>query len=144
MSTGTSIINTISLYLDFSLHWHVWRTSFKLTSMKQGLMLKLVKINCDTNLLARAYTISQLDRYVGICIWLRRKFGLKDTCFIKSLLQCRIFREAGFDAKINFGTRKATQEELPQLDGWSTVGHCWVTLNGQNPSYDFPFVFQYP
>lgn len=133
-----------SLYLDIPLHWSTWTTVFKLTRARPGALLKFIEIDLPTKTLRKNYTPDQLYRYVCLCVGLRRRLGFKDTCLIKSLLQCRLYREAGFDARVHFGTRTADEEERHNLDGWSTVGHCWVTLNNETIPADFPFVFTHP
>lgn len=83
----------------------------------------------------------KIIRYVHLFLRLRKKLGFKETCLTYSILLCRILREFGLDAKINFAGKKS---ETLSTDTLPISGHCWVSLNGENETGDWNLIFQYP
>ena len=84
----------------------------------------------------------KIIRYVNLCTYLRRKFGIIDACFTHSLLLCSMLRWEGFDAKVHFGAKRKEKAD-PSLDS-HLVGHCWVTTDGEDEAMSYHYLFQYP
>jgi len=76
----------------------------------------------------------KIIRYVNLSILLCRKLGIKDTCLTRSLLLSYMLRQAGFEARINFGAKKKNGE---------FIGHCWVNQN-KDEGFDYNLIFSYP
>lgn len=128
----------ISDYGDFHLWWRVFSVLLKITFAHSTSLLPITDPPVKQK---RKYSVHKIYRYVGWCLYLRRILGFHDSCLIRSVLLCRLLRESGWEARINFGTRKT---DVPVTDGWPIIGHCWVTLGGENVTAEYPFVFSYP
>jgi len=128
-------------YFNIKLILHILKNAEKVTSASESSsLLDLVNIQVNPNFKPK-YPFILLSSNVRLCINIRRLFRCKDTCLIRSILLCRILREHGIDGKINFGTQKKENSAQP---GWSTEGHCWVTVDAQEKDHGYPFTFQYP
>ncbi len=83
----------------------------------------------------------KIIRYVNLCMFLRRKLGMGNTCFNYSLLLCDILRKYSFDAKVCFGARKQDAER----EGTTFLaGHCWVAIGDEELTSSYKTIFQYP
>ena len=128
-------------YCDFKLHWHIFVIVLEVTISKYSSLLSLNYSNLDPKITNDEKHIEKIYKYVGLCLRIRRILGFRDSCFTRSILLCRLLRKSGFNAKINFGTKKA---DKPMQNDWSTIGHSWVTLNDEEIRTDYPFIFKYP
>lgn len=129
-------------YRNIRLLFYVLFTSIRISFLKKGQLLKFIDIDIK-NKSSQQKELEYLYRYICLCTTFRRLFGIMDTCLTKSLLQCRIYRDYGIDAKINFGLRQATELEPATLNS-NITGHCWVTVDNCQVPHNFPFIFQYP
>ena len=134
-------LEKLKYYRDLRLLWHIFIISLRVTFAKYPILLSLANPGLYPNIAEDKRNAEKIYGYVGLCLYCRRKPGIHDSCLTRSILICRLFRESGFNAKINFGTKKA---DKPMQDGWSTIGHSWVTLNGEEIPTDYPFIFKYP
>lgn len=111
---------------------------------QQSRLLSLIHVplKCTLTPGEQEKVFAKVSHYVRIALMVRSWFIKQPpTCLIRSIILCRILRDYGVDAKVNFGTRVKADVD-PQ--GWRHSGHCWVTYGKPAESPDFPFVFQLP
>lgn len=94
----------------------------------------------------RTNTLSQNNKdkiydYVNLYFFIRRKLGLRDTCLTYSVFLCHMLVQAGVNAKINFGAKKAG---FQSGTGSNMIGHCWVTVGEQEVSTNYQLLCRYP
>ncbi len=89
----------------------------------------------------KRYAKEKVIRYVNFCSFLGRKIGFKNTCLKYSFLLCYMLREAGWDAKVNFGVKKENISYRRDID---FTGHCWVTIGSEEVKAPYQLLFQYP
>lgn len=65
---------------------------------------------------------------------------MRDTCLTNSILLCRVLRQSGIRARVNFGVMKDSSGS----GGMNTAGHCWVTVAEEDISPPYPVIFTYP
>ncbi|HEC69849.1 MAG TPA: lasso peptide biosynthesis B2 protein [Candidatus Omnitrophica bacterium] len=129
-------------YSDFRLFFRIFIISLKIsyrTSISSGKSLILLanfrkdkKNKVDTK---------KIINYVHLFLHLRKKIGLKNTCLTYSILLCRVLRESGINARINFASKK--EEDLLNKE-FPFSGHCWVSVSEKNVSSDWEVIFKYP
>ena len=126
----------ILYYRDYRLLLKVLITSLRLSLaclLGDGHSLAALAVSSKYNSIANQ-SKEKITRYVNLCLFLRKKIGIKDACFFRSLLFCYILRGAGWDAKMNFGAGKE-QEGL--------IGHCWVNQSCEK-DIDYQIILSYP
>jgi hypothetical protein len=79
--------------------------------------------------------------YVNLYFLIRRKLGIRDTCLTYSVFLCHMLIQAGVDAKINFGAKKAGSKSGT---GSNMIGHCWVTVGEQEVITDYQLLCKHP
>jgi Transglutaminase-like superfamily len=89
----------------------------------------------------KRYAKEKVIRYVGFCSFLGRKIGFKNTCLKYSFLLCYMLRQAGWDAKVNFGAKKENNSYERGID---FTGHCWVTVGPEEIEAPYQLLFRYP
>ncbi|MFC1658660.1 lasso peptide biosynthesis B2 protein [Candidatus Omnitrophota bacterium] len=123
-------------YRDWRLLLCVLSTSLKISVLyllgKNPRLLNLASPQKDK--LTNSQDREKIIRYVNLCMFLRKKIGIRDTCFTYSLLLCHVLRRKGIDARVNFGAKK---------DGERIIGHCW-TNQGLEMAIDYQTIFIYP
>ncbi|MBU0549689.1 MAG: lasso peptide biosynthesis B2 protein [Candidatus Omnitrophica bacterium] len=133
----TSIIKKVSYYKDWRLLLRVFVTSLRISficlSGKAHLLLSLIPL--ETHKFTKNQDKEKIARYVYLCLFLRRILGIRDTCFMRSVLLCSILRQAGIEAGINFGSKKEDKEFL---------GHCWVNQNREDMISGYQLIFRHP
>jgi hypothetical protein len=83
----------------------------------------------------------RLRRYCALWLAIRNRLGFHDRCYYRSALTCRVLRQSGIDARLNFGTMKG---DASAADDWHFTGHCWVSYGTEVLETAYPFVIQYP
>lgn len=128
-------------FLDLRLVFYILKTAQQIESAyKSSSLLKFLNTKIN-KILPEKYGTETLYSYIIFCLRIRQFIGCKDTCLTRSILLCRVLRESGINAKVNFGTKK---KDRISKDNWSTVGHCWVIVNDDKKNYGYPFIVQYP
>jgi hypothetical protein len=94
----------------------------------------------STNVLSHTNKDKIYD-YVNLYFFIRRKLGIRDTCLTYSVFLCHMLIQAGVDAKINFGAKKAG---FKSGAGSNMIGHCWVTVGEQEVITDYQLLFKHP
>lgn len=84
---------------------------------------------------------NKINKYVNLCIFIRRGLGFSDACLMYSTLLCYMLREAGVEAKINFGAKKTAPGSIT---GLNSIGHCWVTLGAEEHNMPYELIFKHP
>jgi hypothetical protein len=79
--------------------------------------------------------------YVNLYFLIRRKLGIRDTCLTYSVFLCHMLIQAGVNAKVNLGAKKAG---FKSGAGSNMVGHCWVTVGEQEVITDYQLLCKYP
>lgn len=74
-----------------------------------------------------------VERYCQLCLRAWSAVGFKVTCLVYSLLVCRMLRESGFNAEVNFGSGK---------NRGRMIGHCWVTVGGETIESPYTIIFR--
>lgn len=103
-----------------------------------------ILIGCDFSRNQRAEQKLEKERVircVNLCLFIRNKLGIKDTCLSGSLLLYNMLRQTGFDVKINFGIDKKSVLRYGDIP---FIGHCWVTLGDENMAIPQIPIFTYP
>lgn len=95
---------------------------------------------------ARTHLLSQTSKdkiyhYVNLYFFIRRKLGIRDTCLTYSVFLCHMLIQAGVNAKINFGAKKAG---FKSGAGSNMIGHCWVTVGEQEVITDYQLLCKHP
>jgi hypothetical protein len=78
-------------------------------------------LDCPVSGTLRGWTPGELERLVNRATRLGGLFGLLNTCLTRSVIRCRLMREAGTDARVVFGLDR---------QGEALAGHCWVVWEG--------------
>ncbi len=102
----------------------------------------LVKLAAPTQKESKQISLEKIRNYIGLCIALRRRLGLNDTCLTHAILSCHILRATGRNAWVQFAAQKTPQtlELSPKM-----IGHCWVTFEDQKPLLGkWQTIFKYP
>ena len=137
------MLKRLLYYKDFPLLAAIFLASLRISFFrllkKEGLLLSPIPLK--TLSFSKAYDREKITRYVNLCVFLRRKMGIRNTCFTYSVLLCYMLRRHGLDARIRFGVRNAPEEskENPCLRG-----HCWVVVKGDRPDFCYQPLFTYP
>lgn len=106
---------------------------------KSHLLLAMVQQNPAR--LKKNQNRNKIIRYVNLCSFLRKKIGLKETCFTYAVTLCYILRKYGINAQINFGAKK---REIPNYEDSALIGHCWVSVDKGKIEIPYEFIFGYP
>ena len=130
-------------YTDFALHRTILVIFLKFIFLPREKLLTFIRVPLKPR---RAHdgAIEKIRCYVSMYLDIRRKSGVNDTCLSKSFLLCRALRENGVDARVQFGVREAEACERKMPDDEKTLGHCWVTLPGEQIPHNFPLTFVCP
>ena len=129
-------IKKILYYRDVKLLWRVFTASLKISfisSIRQRQLLNF-SISPKKMVLTKNADTDKIYKYVCFCLFILRKLGFRYTCFTHSILLCRMLRQAGIEASVNFGARKAGRE---------LEGHCWVS-HSEATTVDYQTIFTYP
>ncbi|MFA6450733.1 MAG: lasso peptide biosynthesis B2 protein [bacterium] len=78
-------------------------------------------LDCPVTGSLRSWTPDDLEKLVNRATRLGGMFGMLNTCLTRSVIRCRLMREAGVDARAVFGLDK---------HGGALAGHCWVVWEG--------------
>ncbi len=107
-------------------------------SGNDGLFLKFV--SCPARPAVSSPDYDFIGRCVNAYFSFRRRLGIRDTCLVRSVIQCRVLRQFGLDARLSFGAMKAPDA----IPGMNTAGHCWVSVEGDGSRPPYPLIFRYP
>lgn len=136
-------IKKILYYRDVKLLWRVFTASLKISfisSIRRSQLLNFL-VSPKKNITKNADE-NRIIKYVGFCVFIRKKLGIRDTCLTYSILLCNILRRAGIDAKVNFGAKK--REENGNPEDLNLIGHCWVTIGNEKKETAEKLIFCYP
>ncbi|MBU1863227.1 MAG: lasso peptide biosynthesis protein [Candidatus Omnitrophica bacterium] len=139
-------INTIKEMIRFK-EWHLFlRTfiiSFKIFFLcllrKDHLLFSRLPKKRDT--IPSDDVKDRIMRYVNLCMFLRKNVGMNNTCFVYSVLLCHMLRQAGFDARVNFGAKSI---EIAKEDDIPFVGHCWLSIGNEKVNVPHQLLLKYP
>ena len=130
------IIKKILYYKDWQLLMSVFASSLKISLVsllgKGHLLLSSIP---PLNKLTKKQNKEKVIRYANLCLFLRKRLGIRDTCFMRSIFICSVLRQSGIDAEINFGSPKKDKE---------FIGHCWVDQHREGVIIDYQIIFRYP
>ena len=133
------IIKKLLYYRDFGLLIKILFSSFKLLSLCKfrGPEKVLALIPAVTNYSGNLNR-AKIDKYLNLCLFIRRKLNLNEACFMESAITCYVLRKFGILAKINFGLKKDAKI-TPDL-----TGHCWVSVESEAAPAPYELVCSYP
>ena len=131
-------------YKDLRMLWTVFFTSLKISVIScikgpHSAIISMPSVNTD---MEEKYSRNEINRYVNLCVFIRRKLGICDTCLTYSILLCHMLRRAGVEAKINFGAKK--REQKTNSGDLSLIGHAWVTVGEEELQLPYQKILQYP
>jgi hypothetical protein len=131
-------------YMDVSLFWMIFRLFRHVFSLRDRGLLDIIRVDVRTPVEdpKREGIVQKVSHYLRVALIVRSWFFRRPcTCFMRSVLLCRLLRDLGVDARVNFGTgmdpNRAPQE-------WPVSGHCWVGYGPPAETADHPFIFQLP
>lgn len=130
-------------YADLALHGTILIVFLKFIVTPREKLLTFIRVPLKIHS-APNRVIEKIRSYVSMYLDIRRKLGVRDTCLTRSLFLCRALREKGIDARVQFGVREADAHERQTPDDEKTVGHCWVTVPGEQIRHNFPLVVTCP
>ena len=136
------IIKKILYYKDVGLLWKIFITSIKISFIsflkkhQSPLSLRFKKISSVEN-----PDIGKITKYVNFYTFIRRKLGFKECCLTYSLLLYHMLKQAGIEAKINFGAKKT---DYKSITGLNMIGHCWVSIGDEKKETNEQLIFNYP
>ena len=138
-----TLIKTLR-YKDLRMLWKTFITSLKISFFSfikgpHSAIISMPSINTD---IVKKYNRNEISRYVDLCVFIRRKLGIRDTCLTYSILLCYMLRGAGFEAKINFGAKKREEKKNPE--DLNLIGHAWVAVAGEELQVPYEQILQYP
>lgn len=119
-------------YRDMALLCRIFLVSLRISLAHPEKVAKFA----DVEVRGRTGNREKITRYVGLCLRLRARFGMRNTCLTHSVLLARMLRGHGMDAKVNFGVQKNGGDRL--------AGHCWVTIGQEEIQPDWMLVCRYP
>lgn len=136
-------IKKIFAYRDVGLLFKIFVISLKISfiSSVKGESAALAAIPGIKRRPLKNTNRNKINKYVAMCVFIRRKLGFSDACLMHSILLCYMLREAGVEAKINFGVKKAGPGSIT---GLNSIGHCWVTVGNEKVDTDQKLIFNYP
>jgi hypothetical protein len=136
-------VNRAPYYFDLFLFWRILKTSFCVFSSKEQNFLSIIKVDISNPIhhANREKMITKISHYVSIFLRIRLLLKKPHTCLTHSIIYCRVLRDYGIDAKVNFGTKK---ELNPETMEWPLTGHCWVTYDDEFIDSEYSFTFQIP
>ncbi len=137
-------IKKILYYRDVKLLWRVFTASLKfffISSIRQRQLLNF-SISPKKMVLTKNADTDKIYKYVCLCLFILRKLGFRHTCFTHSILLCRMLRQAGIAARVNFGAKK--KEEKENAEDLNLIGHCWVTIGNEKKETAEKLIFSYP
>ena len=133
---ASRIVRKVLYYSDLKLLLKVLTTSLKISFVslleKEHLLVKPASLPRLES--AKQENKEKVIRYVNLCLFLRKKLGIRDTCFSRSLFICHMLRQAGLDARVSFGAKRA---------GERMIGHCWLNQVSEK-NIDYQVIFTYP
>ncbi|MFH1783718.1 MAG: lasso peptide biosynthesis B2 protein [bacterium] len=132
------ILKKFLYYKDVRLLWKIFITSLKISSLSSIKECQLLNILTPLKKKIKNADKDKINRYVNLYLFIRRKLGIRDTCFVRSMLLCCILRQAGIDANVKFGAGRVEGE---------LTGHCWVsqgTDQDNEASTKYQTIFRYP
>ena len=124
-------IRKLGYYRDIPLLSRTFFTSFKISLSSKSSLISLANPRQNGETEDR----EKIVKYVHLCLYLRRRFGFRDSCLTSSLLLCSLLRQYGIDARVNFSAKK---------DNDKMAGHCWVSVGDEKISSDYELIFRYP
>jgi hypothetical protein len=74
-------------------------------------------LDCPAAGVACEWTAEEIEKSVYRTMRVGSLFGFLNKCMSRSVIRCRLMREAGIDARVIFGLNK---------NGEALEGHCWV------------------
>jgi len=131
-------------YKDLRMLWTVFFTSLKISVIScikgpHSTIISMPSVNTD---IVKKYSRYEINRYVNLCVFIRRKLGICDTCLTYSILLCNMLRRAGVEAKINFGAKKREEKKNPE--DLNLIGHAWITVDDEELQVPYERILQYP
>ncbi len=133
-------LERLKYYSDIRLLSQILLASLKVSLMFYFQKSKhLIRLADPRGFKRRSGDQEKITRYVNLCLYLRRRLGLKDTCLTHSILLCHMLRKYGIDAKVNFGTER--NKEIRDL---AFIGHCWVSVNQEEILAGYQLIYRYP
>jgi hypothetical protein len=131
-------------YKDFRILWTVFFTSLEISviSCIKGPHSAIISMPLINSGIVKKYGRNEINSYVNLCVFIRRKLGIRDTCLTYSILLCHMLRWAGVEAKINFGAKK--REEKINPEDLNLIGHAWVTVDDEELHLPYKKILQYP
>lgn len=131
-------------YKDLRMLWRIFITSLKISFFSfikgpHSAIVSMPSVNTD---IVKKNDWNEISRYVNLCVCIRRKLGIRDTCLTYSILLCYMLRRAGFEAKINFGAKKREEKKNPE--DLNLIGHAWVTVDEEELQVPYEQILQYP
>ena len=136
------IIKKLIYYSDIRLLIKILITQIKISlfSIKQphSVITRIPPVNTK---IIKSADKNKINRYVNLCVFILRRLGFRYTCLTYSALLCNILRQAGIEARVNFGARKI---DCKSRAGINMVGHCWVTAENQELATNYQPIFKHP
>ena len=136
------LLKKLFYYSDFRLFFRILIISLKISYRTSIFACKsLIPLaNFRKNRKNKVDT-KKIVNYVHFFLHLRKKIGLKNTCLTYSILLCRLLRESGINARINFASKK--EEGLLNKE-FPFSGHCWVSMSEKDTPGEWEVIFRYP
>ena len=137
------IIKKLLYYKDIGLLIKVFFTSLRISFVfsKNNLSLIIKSIPAVNRQLIKQIDKDKINRYVNLCVFILRRLGFRYTCLTYSALLCNVLRQAGIEARVNFGAKKI---DFTSDTGINMAGHCWVTVGNQKLITSYQYLFKYP